>query len=105
MAERGDLSDWRDDETDEAEPPERGEIWARGGYALLFLIAFEIAQAVMNLMAIVQFAVLLIWRRRNRRIERFGRSLALWQAQASAFLSGATDTRPFPFRAWPDPDA
>ena len=85
-------------------PPERRAIWIRGAYALLFLVAFEVAQIVLNLLAVVQFGFLVVTRRHNGHLERFGRSLAIWQAQVTGFVSCVTEDKPFPFAPWPDAD-
>lgn len=83
---------------------DRRPIWKHGGQALVVLVAFSIAQGLMTLLAVVQFATMLIVGEANRHIADFGRSLAMWQAEASAFLTGATARRPFPFASWPAAD-
>jgi hypothetical protein len=96
-------------ETDTApgRPPEKADkspIWKRGGIALLFLVAFQIAQWLLVLTAVVQFAAHLITGRPIVHLESFGRSLAIWLAEVTGFLSYATETRPFPFSPWPRAD-
>jgi hypothetical protein len=82
--------------------PQQGEdrhpIWKRGLFMLLFMIAFGIAQALINLTAIVQFLWLLFASEPNQFLVRFGRSLSVWLADAVRFLSCASDEMPFPGR-------
>jgi len=91
-------------ERDDDEEGGRKEMWIRGGYALLFVIAFELGQLLLNFAAVVQFLLAIVTRRPNATIADFGRSLAIWQAQTTAFLTYATDDMPFPFAPWPNPD-
>ena len=86
--------------------PQQGEdrhpIWKRGLFMLLFMIAFGIAQALLDLTAIVQFLWLLFASEPNQFLVRFGRSLSLWLADAARFLSCASNEMPFPWKNWPD---
>ncbi len=89
----------------DAEPkPSSRPIWIRGGITVLFLVAFSLAQTLLTLIAVVQFAFLLISGRANEHLVRFGRSLAIWLAEVTGFATAATDTRPFPFAPWPQAD-
>ncbi len=77
------------------------EIWKRGLLMLLFALAFAAAQMVLNAVTVIQFIWLLAKRERNGQLAVFGKSLGLWLSEAAAFMSGATDDKPFPWRAWP----
>jgi Domain of unknown function (DUF4389) len=57
-------------------PQEEHPIWKRGLFMLLFMIAFGIAQALLNLTAIVQFLWLLFASEPNQFLVRFARSLS-----------------------------
>lgn len=106
MPRRGADEDFDDEDDFDRDPGEEMSgraVWIRGGLTLLFLIGFELAQLLLNLLAFVQFLVLLVARKPNGFIVSFGRSLAIWQAHVTAFASGATEDRPFPFAPWPDP--
>jgi hypothetical protein len=81
---------------------DRYTIWKRGLFMLLFMVAFSIAQALLNLLAIVQFLWLLFASTPNQFLLRFGRSLSVWLADTALFLACATDDMPFPWKAWPD---
>lgn len=73
----------------------------RGAVALLFLVAVEVATTVVALIAVVQVVWSLSTGGRNAYLSRFGMSLALWIAQATAFVTAASDERPFPWTEWP----
>jgi hypothetical protein len=73
----------------------------RGIIMLLFLFCFGIAQWVLYAVAVIQFLWMLIRGERNAFLATFGRSLGLWLAETAWFLSGDTEERPFPWRAWP----
>ncbi|MEM6486855.1 MAG: DUF4389 domain-containing protein [Pseudomonadota bacterium] len=85
-----------------ATTPGRTPVWWRGGYMLLFLAAFYVAQIVQALVALVQFLALLAFGRVNPHLAGFGAGLAAWLAQVSRFLTGASERRPWPFAAWPE---
>ena len=82
---------------------QRRDIWMRGLFMLLFMVGFGLGQALLNLLAVVQFLWLLIGGEPNRLFMNFGTSLSAWFADAARFLSGATEDKPFPWKAWPGP--
>ncbi|MEO0622531.1 MAG: DUF4389 domain-containing protein [Pseudomonadota bacterium] len=88
----------------QAETFDRRPIWKRGGLMLIFVIAFSIAQVMLNLAAVVQFITMLLTGKPNQFVAEFGRSLAIWLAEVSAFQTGATENKPFPFASWPSAD-
>lgn len=93
--------------SDSVEPQTNGNrkaLWARGGYGLLFLIAMEISRVVLAFAAVLQFLLTLINGKPNAFLVSFGRSLSIWLAETSAFLTFATEKKPFPFAPWPDAD-
>lgn len=85
--------------------PTTQEVWMRGLFMLLFMIAFGAGVWLLNLLAIVQFLWLLFAREPNQFILRFGNSLSTWLAEIGAFLTCVTDRKPFPWRPWPDATA
>ncbi|MEL6766459.1 MAG: DUF4389 domain-containing protein [Pseudomonadota bacterium] len=76
--------------------------WWRGGYMLLFVIAFSLAQSLHTLIAAVQFLALVIFGAPNAQLSAFGASLAEWTRETSRFLTCADDEKPWPFRPWPE---
>lgn len=86
---------------DGAGKPGMADRWWRGGYMLLFVIAFSLAQSLHTLIAAVQFLALLIFGAPNDQLRAFGASLAEWTRETSRFLTCADDEKPWPFRPWP----
>ena len=58
--------------------PTTRDVWMRGLFMLLFIIAFWVGQTLLNLLAVVQFIWLLVARESNQFIARFGNSLSIW---------------------------
>ncbi len=91
-----------------AEEPSRSDarkaLLIRSAYTVLFLFAMSLVQALLTLVAVIQFVLALAAGEPNGRLVDFGRSLAIWLAETVAFLSFASDRRPFPFSPWPSPD-
>ena len=81
--------------------PSAQNVWIRGLFMLLFIIAFGFGVWVLNFIAIVQFIWLLFSREHNPLVASFGNSLSTWLAEVGRFLSCATDDKPFPWRLWP----
>jgi hypothetical protein len=78
------------------------EVWKRGLFALLLLVAFSVGQFVMNVVALAQFLWLLVAGEPNRLLQSFGGSLASWLGETARFVTGASEDKPFPWRPWPD---
>jgi len=82
----------------------RSAVWMRGLFMLLLLIAFGLAQTLLWATAIVQFLWLLFAGESNGLLVRFGKSLSLWLAETARFITCASETKPFPWSAWPPAD-
>ena len=81
----------------------RDRLVARIGLSILYVIAFGIAQWLLTMLTVVQVIHLGVTGRENEHIQGFGRSLAIWLAEVTGYLTGATTRRPFPLAAWPKP--
>ena len=79
-------------------------IWIRGLFMLLFMVAFGVAQILLNTLAVVQFLWMLFKGERNQMLTRFGNSLSKWFSETVQFLSCASDDKPFPWKDWPAAD-
>jgi hypothetical protein len=79
----------------------RKPAWTRGFFMLLFLIAFSLAHTLLVLMTVFQFGSLLIVGHANEQLSGFGRSLSVWLAQTTTYLTCTSERRPFPFAPWP----
>jgi Domain of unknown function (DUF4389) len=81
-------------------PESRRPVWVRGFYMLLMLVVWQVAEAVLLGVAIIQFIFALLGGP-NERLTAFGGSLAQYLRQVAAFITYATDEMPFPFSDWP----
>lgn len=82
--------------------PTTRDVWIRGLFMLLFIIAFWVGQVLLNLLAVVQFLWLLFAHEPNQFLVRFASSLSTWFSDVTRFLSCASDEKPFPWIEWPD---
>ena len=79
---------------------EENNVWLRGLWMLLFAIFFAVAEALMWLLAVVQFLWMLFSKEKNRPIADFGEDVADWIARIIRFQTAATEDKPFPFAKW-----
>lgn len=80
----------------------KGSTWTRLLYIVLFGIAFKVAGFVIAIITFVQFVTALIsGGPANRRLQEFGEALALYLQQVVAFLTYATEEKPYPIGPWP----
>jgi len=75
--------------------------WMRGLFMLVFAVAFGIGQAIIMLVAVVQFLWLLFGGQTNQNLLKFGRSLSSWIADVTKYLTGVSEEMPFPWSEWP----
>jgi len=85
--------------------PTTHDVWMRGLFMLLFIIAFGLGVWLLNFLAVVQFLWLLFGRAPNQLIARFGNTLSTWLAEIGRYLTCISDDKPFPWRPWPDANA
>ncbi len=79
-----------------------GETWLRGLYMILFGVAFYVAQFLLGIIAVIQFLFALFSGHPLDRLAAFGAQFAAWIGEIVAFLTFASEARPFPFAPWPD---
>ncbi|SCY55899.1 DUF4389 domain-containing protein [Thiohalorhabdus denitrificans] len=79
----------------------RGATWIRGLYMLLFALIFNLAELVLAAVALFQFAAHLLAGKPNTRLRDFGAKLGAYLQEIAAFLTYASEDRPFPFAPWP----
>ncbi len=89
------------DTVESQEPSHRKTTWMRGLHMLVVLLLVKLAGTVQAVVAIIQFFWMLFKVDKNAEITRFGRGLGRWFSQASAFLTGGTEDKPFPYTRWP----
>ncbi|MHA1109044.1 MAG: DUF4389 domain-containing protein [Alphaproteobacteria bacterium] len=77
-------------------------IWLRLLYMIVLSMAYGVAEAVAFAVVVFQFVASLLTGKPNDNLARFGRNLARYFQQIIAYLTFATEEKPFPFMAWPD---
>ena len=75
-------------------------IWMRGLMVLIFAILSKLAMTIVTVLALVQFLWMLFAKEKNTLLMGFGEDLAAWLADATNFMSGATEDKPFPWAKW-----
>ncbi len=82
-------------------PSQRKATWMRGLHMLVVLLLINLAGTVLAVVALIQFFWMLFNEKKNAEIARFGRGLARWLSQATGFLTGGSEEKPFPYQGWP----
>ena len=82
-------------------PEDKRNIWIRGLFMLLLVVAFHVSVTVLGALIVVQFIIMLLNEQPNLRIASFGRSMGSYLRQIVAFQTFATEEMPFPFSEWP----
>ncbi len=85
---------------DTGESGEDGNIWLRGLWMLLFAALFALAETILWVVALVQFLWMLFAKEKNELLVDFGRDLGKWMQDVARFQSGASETKPFPWKRW-----
>ena len=80
----------------------RRSIWVRFLYMLAFVIAYTIAEIVLGIVVLLQFAIVLITGNANENLLRLGNNLSAFVYQVFRFLTFNTEEHAFPFADWPD---
>ncbi|MBE0531272.1 MAG: DUF4389 domain-containing protein [Rhodospirillales bacterium] len=81
------------------------QAWLRLLYMVLFGIAFEVAKFVTFFVAAVQILFKLFTGDVQPRLSGFGASLAVFLRQTVDFMTFRSEVRPYPWSAWPLPEA
>lgn len=79
-------------------------IWQRGFFMLFFLVIYAAAEAVVFLVAVIQFGCVVLRDERNPRLTALGESLSRFVYEIVRFWTFASEKKPFPFSDWPSPD-
>lgn len=71
--------------------------WLRGLFMALFVVFYNVAEALALLVALFQFLHTLVTGARNERLLDFGAYLSHYIYDVMAYLTYQTEDRPFPF--------
>jgi hypothetical protein len=75
--------------------------WGRALFMLLFAVIYSVAEIVLLTVTLFQFSFVLITRKTNIRLLKFGKELSTFVFQVFKFLTFNSDQKPFPFDSWP----
>ncbi len=76
--------------------------WLRGLYMLLFILISGVARFVIAVVVLFQFVSVLLTGNANAQLLTLGQNLSTYIYQITLFLTFNSESRPFPFGAWPD---
>ncbi len=76
--------------------------WKRILYMLLFALAYSVAEFILMAVVIAQALFKLITGDINNNLKILGKQAALYIYDVMLFLTFNTETKPFPFSAWPN---
>ena len=79
------------------------DLWIRLVYMVLFGALSWLARVVILIIAAIQFLLVLLAGNGNGNLRQLGDGIARWTQQAYAFLTFASDDKPYPFQDWPAP--
>lgn len=80
-------------------------LWKRLAFMVLFVIAIGITEAIVIVIAVLQFLIKIFTGTTNDKLEDFGFSLGIFVGQIYSFISFKSDETPYPFdREWPSSD-
>ncbi len=78
--------------------------WVRALYMLLFLAILWLVKLLFLGIILLQFVLVLISDQTNLQLLYFAKSLSRYAYQICLFLTFNSETKPFPFSDWPNPE-
>ncbi len=84
---------------------DRGDLWRRALFMLLFGLLFTVARSVLGIVVVGQFLIVLFTGSANEQLLRLGSSLSIYAYQVLRFLTFSGDEHPFPMSDWPADEA
>lgn len=84
---------------------DRGEVWKRGLFMLMFFVLYGVAEAVLTMLVLVQFVLVLITGSANQQLLRLGSSLSVYSYQVFSYLTFNSEQQPFPMDDWPQDES
>ncbi|MEE9253493.1 MAG: DUF4389 domain-containing protein [Pseudomonadales bacterium] len=76
--------------------------WLRLLYMVLFVVIFQVAEAVISVVVVVQFLWVIVSGSRNANLLSLGSKLTAYARDVLAFLTYCSSAKPFPFGDWPE---
>lgn len=88
------MSDFKNNLTSDA-------FWLRTLFIVAFFIVYRVSDVVLMLLTVAQWLFQLFTGKVNESLAGFGDSLGRYVQQIVAYLSGASEEKPYPFQEWP----
>lgn len=81
------------------------DFWLRLVFTLIYLLLWGLAESLLTVLTLLQLLLRLVRGKPSRRLAAFGSSLAQFVWQTAAYLTAASEQKPWPFLEWPAADA
>ncbi|NLY57940.1 MAG: DUF4389 domain-containing protein [Gammaproteobacteria bacterium] len=81
------------------------DFWLRLVYTLLFALAWQLVELLLAVILVLQIGFRLFTGKPHAEVAGLGNSLSQYAWQIGRYVSGASDTKPWPFIEWPAADA
>ncbi|MBL4796474.1 MAG: DUF4389 domain-containing protein [Oleispira sp.] len=82
---------------------ESDAFWMRTLFIILFSVVYRILDVVVLFLVLVQWGFSLATGQVNPALSQFSAGLASYIGQIVRYITGNTETKPFPFTDWPTP--
>ena len=82
---------------------ESDAFWLRTLFIIMFSIIYRVLDVVVLFLVLVQWGFSLTTGQVNPALGQFSEGLADYIAQIVRYVTGNTETKPFPFTDWPTP--
>jgi Domain of unknown function (DUF4389) len=82
---------------------ESDAFWLRTLFIIMFSIIYRVLDVVVLFLVLVQWGFSLTTGQVNPALGQFSEGLASYIAQIVRYVTGNTETKPFPFTDWPTP--
>lgn len=80
----------------------RQSTWVRGLYMILFALIYSIAEIIIVVITVFQFAMMLFTGNCNERLLKLGQSVSTFIYQMMMFFMFNSEEKPYPFATWPE---
>ncbi|HDZ57190.1 MAG TPA: DUF4389 domain-containing protein [Pseudomonas xinjiangensis] len=81
------------------------DFWLRLIYVLLFGLAWQVAEVLLLVVAVLQLGFRAVTDEADPRLAGLGNSLSQYAWQIGRYVTGSSEQKPWPFMEWPDKHA
>lgn len=89
-------------DSNEQQPYKDRNVWLRGLFMLIFIFFMGVAKFVIIVVVGFQFLAILFTGEKNNNLQKFGKSLSIYEYQIILYLTYNSEVRPFPIGDWPN---